>query len=54
MLGFLCPPGDFHQSGLPWGSDGKNPPALQDTQVQSLVWDYPLEEGVQPTPVFLP
>ena len=54
MLGFLCPPGDVHQSGLPWGSDGKNPPAMQDTQVQSLVWDYPLEEGVQPTPVFLP
>ena len=27
---------------------------MQDTRVQSLVWDYPLEEGVQPTPVFLP
>ena len=51
---FLCPPGDFHPSGLPWGSDGKNPPAVQDIRFQSLVWDYPLEEGMQPTPVFLP
>ena len=40
--------------GFPGGSDGKNPPAMQDTRGQSLVWEDPLEEGMQPTPVFLP
>ena len=24
----------------------KNPPAMQDTQVQSLVWEDPLEKGM--------
>ena len=36
---------------------GKSPPAVQDLQeiwVQSLGWEDPLEEGVQPTSVFLP
>ena len=33
----------------------KNPPAMQETQFQSLSWEDPLEEGTrQPTPVFLP
>ena len=36
----------------------KNLPAMQDTQVQSLGWEYPLEKGMAkhsiPTPVFLP
>ena len=32
----------------------KNLPAMQDTCVQSLSWEDPLEEGMQPTPVFLP
>ena len=32
----------------------KNPPELQKTWVQSLGWEDPLEEGWQPTPVFLP
>ena len=32
----------------------KNPPAMQDTWVLSLGWEDPLEEGMQPTPVFLP
>ena len=27
---------------------------MQDTQVQSLGWEGPLEEGMAPTPVFLP
>ena len=40
--------------GFPGGSDGKNPPAMQETWGQSLVWEDPLEEGMQPTPVFLP
>ena len=32
----------------------KNPPELQKTWVQSPGWEDPLEEGWQPTPVFLP
>ena len=35
----------------------KNLPAMQEMQetyVQSLVWEDPLEEEMQPTPVFLP
>ena len=32
----------------------RNLPALQETWVQSLGWEDPLEEGMQPTPVFLP
>ena len=31
----------------------KKLPAIQETQVQSLGWEDPLEEGI-PTPVFLP
>ena len=34
----------------------KNLPAMQETWVQSLGWEDPLEKemGTQPTPVFLP
>ena len=35
----------------------KNPPAMRETQemqIRSLGWEDPLEEGRQPTPVFLP
>ena len=32
----------------------KNLPALQDTQVQSLGQEHPLEKGMAPTPVFMP
>ena len=32
----------------------KNPPAMQETQVQSLGGEDPLERECQPTPVFLP
>ena len=32
----------------------KNPPAMQETWVQSLGWEDPLEEGMLPTPLFLP
>ena len=33
---------------------GKNPPAMKETQVQSLGEEDPLEKERQPTPVFLP
>ena len=32
----------------------KNLSAMQETQAQFLGWEVPLEEGMQPTPVFLP
>ena len=32
----------------------KNLPATHETWVQSLGWEYPLESGRLPTPVFLP
>ena len=32
----------------------KNLPAVQETQVQSLGREDPLEKGMVPTPVFLP
>ena len=32
----------------------KNRPAMQETWIQSLGWEDPLEEGMQPTPIFLP
>ena len=31
--------------GLPGGSNEKNPPAMQKTQVCSLDWEDPLEKG---------
>ena len=36
------------------GSVVRNPPAMQETWVWSLGWEYPLERKWQPTPVFLP
>ena len=32
----------------------KNWPAMQETWVQSLCWEDPMEDKWQPTPVFLP
>ena len=32
----------------------KNLPAMRETWVRSLGWEDPLEEGMGPTPVFLP
>ena len=32
----------------------KNLPEMQETRVQSLGWEDPLEKGMLPTPVFLP
>ena len=40
--------------GFPGGSVVKNPPAKQEMRVQSLGQEDPQEEGMQPTPVFLP
>ena len=40
--------------GFPGGSVGKDPPAMQETWVQSLGWEDPLEKGMVPTPVFWP
>ena len=40
--------------GFPGGLDGKNLPAMQETQVRSLGWEDPLRRAWQPTPVFLP
>ena len=53
----------FVQKGFPCASDGnalkgaqmlKNSPAIQETQVQSLVQKDPWRRKWQPTPVFLP
>ena len=32
--------------GFPCGSAVKNPPAVQELQVQSLGWEDPLEDGM--------
>ena len=43
--------------GFPGGAVIKNPPAMQETQeawVLTLGGEVPLEEEMQPTPVFLP
>ena len=32
----------------------KNPPTMQETQVQFLSWEDPVEKGMQTTPEFLP
>ena len=35
-----------NSTGFPGGSGVKNPPAMQETRVQSLDWDNPLEKGM--------
>ena len=40
--------------GFPLAQTVKNLPAMQETQVQSLCREDPLEKEMQPTPVFLP
>ena len=40
--------------GFPGGSVVKNPPAMQETWVQSLLWEDPLEKEMQTTPLLLP
>ena len=46
--------GDLCQWEPPQCSAVKNPPAMPETQVQSLGREDPLEEVMAPTPVFLP
>ena len=38
----------------PDGSVGKSPPAIQETQVQSLGWEDPLVRGMATHSIFLP
>ena len=40
--------------GFPGGSDAENLSAMWETWVHSLGQEDPLEEGILPTPVFLP
>ena len=42
------------RGGFLRGSDGKGSACNAETWVRSLSWEDPLEEGWQPTPVFLP
>ena len=35
-----------HPQGFPNGSEVENLPAMQETQAQSLGWDYPLEKSL--------
>ena len=44
----------IYANWLPGSSDVHNLPAKQETQVQSLGREDPLEKGTEPTPVFLP
>ena len=46
---------DTHErEGFSGGSVVKNPPAIQETSVQSLGWEDPLEKEMGTHPVFLP
>ena len=40
--------------GFPGGSDGKDLPSMQETWVQSLGWEDPLEKGMATHSRFLP
>ena len=47
----------MYTKGFPGDSEVKNPPAILESQemwVLSLGWVDPLEEEMQPIPVFLP
>ena len=50
----LCGYGTGLSCSLACGTLVKNLPALWETWVRSLGWEDPLEEGMEPTPVFLP
>ena len=49
ILSYLVLSASLH----PWYSDGKESASSVETQVQSLGWEEPLEEGMAATPVFL-
>ena len=40
--------------GFPGGSDGKESAAMQETWVQFLCWEDPMEKEMVTTPVLLP
>ena len=40
-------------AGFPGGAVVKNPPEVQETQVQSLGWEDPLEKGMETHPGIL-
>ena len=46
LLFFLGGGHIFFTKGFPGGSAVKNLPAIQETQVQSLDWEDPLEKGM--------
>ena len=46
--------GHFEWQDFPGGLDGKDLPAMQETQVQSLGQEDSLEKGMGTTPLFLP
>ena len=45
-MSFANKPSIFYIIGFPGGSVVKNPSAIQETQVWSLVWEDPLEVGM--------
>ena len=45
--------GGCHQSALLVAQTIKNLPAMQETWVQSLSWEYPLEKGIATYPSIL-
>ena len=57
MISFIC--GIFKEKkaklwDFPGGPVVKNQPAMRETRVQSLGWEYPQRRAWQPTAVFLP
>ena len=55
LRGCFSLPGLPYKVDFPGGSEVKNLPAMQDTWVQSLVWEkIPWRRKWWPTPVFLP
>ena len=44
----------YYSWGFPGGSAVENPPAMQETQVQSLGWEDPLEKEMATHSIFLP
>ena len=44
IRGMIIP--ETQTKGFPGGSDSKESPAVQETWVQSLGWEDPLEEGM--------
>ena len=45
-------PEEISERGFPGGSESKNLPAMQETQVRSLGWEDPWRRECLPTPAF--